>query len=139
MARLTASKEWREQEALFTWARLHEGQEHRLAYLFHIPNGEKREPRTAAKLLKIGVRPGVPDVFLAVGRERTPTSSPYHGLFLELKRLGRGHALSLAQVWWRNHLRFEGYHVATVAGWMQAAQKVCWYLNRNDLTQQLND
>jgi hypothetical protein len=33
---------------------------------FHVPNGEKRDPRTAAKLQAMGVRPGVSDLLLVV-------------------------------------------------------------------------
>lgn len=36
---------------------------------FHVPNGEKRDPRTAAKLQAMGVRPGVSDfVVIVAGR-----------------------------------------------------------------------
>lgn len=34
---------------------------------FHVPNGEKRDPRTAAKLQAMGVRPGVSDLVVIVG------------------------------------------------------------------------
>lgn len=34
---------------------------------FHVPNGEKRDPRTAAKLQAMGVRPGVSDFIVIVG------------------------------------------------------------------------
>lgn len=33
---------------------------------FHVPNGEKRDPRTAAKLQAMGVRPGVSDLVVIV-------------------------------------------------------------------------
>ena len=47
---------------------------------FHVPNGELRDVRTAAKLKRMGVKPGIPDFALV---------SPYGSVrFLELKRLG---------------------------------------------------
>jgi hypothetical protein len=47
------------------------------AILYHIPNGEKRGPRVAAKLKRMGVVAGVPD-FQCIARGRVS--------FLELKR-----------------------------------------------------
>lgn len=49
---------------------------------FHIPNGEQREPSTAARLTRMGVKPGVPDVFLPV------PMGIFHGLWSKLKRMG---------------------------------------------------
>lgn len=54
----------------------------------HIPNGERRDPRTAAKLKAMGVRPGAPD-FLLVGPDGAAR-------MLELKRAGE--TLSEAQM-----------------------------------------
>lgn len=36
-------------------------------YWFHPANGEKRDPRTGARLVGLGVRPGVPDIWLLAG------------------------------------------------------------------------
>ena len=47
------------------------------ALIFHVPNGEKRGPRVAAKLARMGVVAGVPD-FVCMARGRV--------CFLELKR-----------------------------------------------------
>src|SRR5262245_17194103 len=52
---------------------------------FHIPNGEERDKRVAAKLKAMGVLPGVADL-LFIWSEQT-----LRALFLELKR--RGNAL----------------------------------------------
>lgn len=48
-------------------------------YLLHVPNGGYRHPAEAAKLKKMGVKKGVPDLFLPVPNDL------YHGLFIELK------------------------------------------------------
>jgi hypothetical protein len=49
---------------------------------FHsIPNGEKRDPITAARLKATGVKSGVADTFLPEPR------GIYHGLYIELKTL----------------------------------------------------
>lgn len=47
--------------------------------LFAIPNGGKRNIRTAVKLKREGVLPGVPDLFLAIPRLH------YGGLWIEMK------------------------------------------------------
>ena len=47
--------------------------------MFHIPNGGSRNKLEASNLKKQGVKAGVPDLFLPVGR------GSYHGLFIELK------------------------------------------------------
>lgn len=53
-----------------------------LALLYAVPNGGHRSPKTAAALQREGVRRSVPDLVLPVPR------FPYHGLYVELKRLG---------------------------------------------------
>ena len=58
------------------WALFH-GYKATGAVMFHIPNGEKRGPRVAAKLKRMGVLAGVPD-FCCMARGRV--------FFLELKR-----------------------------------------------------
>ena len=50
-----------------------------LALLYHIPNGELRDVRTAIALKRMGVLKGVPDLHLPVPRKG------YAGLWLELK------------------------------------------------------
>lgn len=46
-------------------------------YWFHVPNGEHRHAATGAKLKKMGVKAGVPDLVLVIGGK---------AIFLELKR-----------------------------------------------------
>jgi len=53
---------------------------------FHVPNGELRDKRAAAKLKAMGTRPGVADlVFVWYDRE----AGALRNLFLELKAAGR--------------------------------------------------
>lgn len=68
-----------EQEALFRWAVL-QPTESGIRLMMHIPNGGYRKPSEAARFRALGVRAGVPDIFLPVAR------GGYHGLWIELKR-----------------------------------------------------
>lgn len=51
-----------------------------LKYCFHIPNGEKRHISVGVKLKKMGVKKGVPDVFIPLARH------DFNGLFIEFKK-----------------------------------------------------
>ena len=68
-----------DQIAVFQWAARMEGRWPALALLHHSPNGGKRDAREAAKLKRMGVKPGVPDLMLPVAREG------YIGLAIEMK------------------------------------------------------
>lgn len=73
---------------------------------FHVPNGELRDAGTAAKLKRMGTRPGVPDLLLLIdGR--------LHGL--ELKR-ARGGTVSEAQRVMHEEMRGAGAVVETARG-----------------------
>lgn len=82
-----------EQVALFKWAALRQARYPELALMFAIPNGGARHPAVAAKLLKEGVKAGVPDICLPVAR------GGFHGLFIELKRLRGGTASQFQRAW----------------------------------------
>ncbi len=92
--------------------------------LFAVPNGGMRSVVTAAILKREGVRPGVPDLFLAVSnRER---GGRYHGLFIELKTLtGR---IQDSQREMAALLRAEGYDVVFARGFVQAQRAIESYL-----------
>lgn len=52
-------------------------------YLFHIRNGGSiKSPREGRKFKLMGVRKGVPDLFLSI------PNAQYHGLYIELKKPG---------------------------------------------------
>lgn len=83
-------------------------------YLFAVPNGSYlgRDARTRAivmrKLKAAGLKPGVPDLLLALPR------GAWHGLFIEMKR--RGGRVSEDQVAWRDRLRGVGYAAEVCEG-----------------------
>ena len=97
--------------------------------LHHIPNGKQRSKAVAGQLKALGVKAGMPDLFLPVARQGC------HGLYIELKTLTGG-TTALQQAL-HSCLRDEGYAVEVCRGWVAAARVLCWYLNRADLAQQL--
>ena len=116
--------EHQEQVALFEWAAFQQGFWPELRLMYAIPNGGKRDIRTAAMLKAEGVKPGVPDIFLPVAR------GELHGLYIELKRR-KGGSISKAQEAWIRALTSQGYMCAVCHGWDQARQTIMDYLNQD--------
>lgn len=115
-----------EQIALMQWRDLVLDAEPRLAWLYHIPNGKQRSKAAGGRLRAMGVKPGMPDLFLPVPRRG------FHGCYQELKRIG-GQTPSGAQQRVIEGLRKLGYYVGVPYGWVAAARELCWYLERKDL------
>lgn len=67
-----------------------------------MPNGGYRDYYEGAKLKRMGVKSGVPDLCICLAR------GGYHGLYIELKRIFGG-KLSDTQLVWRDILIKEGY------------------------------
>lgn len=114
-----------EQEAVMEWAAWKHPRE--LKWLHHIPN-ETRIPRklrmsseafaaiVRAKLTKMGLKPGVADLFLPLPR------GGYHGLYIEMKRR-HGGKISDAQKVFLQDMTEAGYAAVVVKG-SAAAEKV---------------
>lgn len=69
-----------EQAALFAWADANMIRMPELSCLYAVPNGGSRHIAEAVKLRRTGVKSGVPDVCLPVGRKS------FHALYIEMKR-----------------------------------------------------
>jgi len=110
------------QEALFSWAGYQLGRMPELEYMYHVPNGGKRDAATATALKRQGVKAGVPDIHLPVAR------GEYHGLYIELKA-GRN-VPTEKQLRWLIFLRQQGYFTAVCYGWQAAAELIEKYLLR---------
>lgn len=83
------------QAEVIAWA---DNQDHpALRWLFHPANGEYRTMATAARLKKMGVRPGVPDLWLPWW------DGLYCGVVIEMKR--QPNKPSAEQLEWLEHLR----------------------------------
>lgn len=118
---LPLCSEDQEQIALMRWAAYESGKYPALKKLHHIANGGSRNPIEAAKLKRMGVKPGVPDLFLPEAR------GGYHGLYIELKRVRNG-VVSAAQKGWIEALRASGYRVEVCKGWVAASEVILDYL-----------
>jgi hypothetical protein len=97
------------QEALFSWAAYRTGLMPELQYMYHVPNGGKRDKATAAVLKRQGVKAGVPDIMLPAAR------AGYHGLYIELK--AGENTTTKKQKEWLEYLRQQGYYTAVCYGW----------------------
>lgn len=116
------------QMALFCWASQQSmdteiGQA--LKLMFAIPNGGQRGDGTkqgamisGARFKAAGVKAGVPDIFWPVVRNRSNVGNPFHGLFIEMKKIG-GH-IDPDQYPWHDALRKQGFKVVTCWGWIAA-------------------
>lgn len=110
------------QRALFTWARLSERRIPELRWLFHVPNGERRDARTGAMLKAMGVKSGVPDVWLPIPR------AGHIGVVIEMKAPG-GRQATGAQGEWIDQLRSVGWLAGVCHGWHEARATLCAYLD----------
>lgn len=110
-----------EQIALFDWARVNEVKWPELSRLFHVPNGGSRGPAEAGRFKAMGVKPGVPDVFLDVPR------GGFHGLRIEMKRR-HGGKVSEDQTDWIDWYNANGYRAVVCYGWDEARMEIEDYL-----------
>lgn len=108
------------QEALFEWAGHNTGRMPELEYLYHTPNGGKRDHATAMALKRQGVKAGVPDLCLPVPRDGC------HGLYIELKA-GKNRPTA-KQKEWLEFLRRQGYRAEVCRHWEEAARLIETYL-----------
>lgn len=117
---LEGYSEAEEQEALIKWAGFASHQFAPLRWLYHCPNGGSRNPAEAVHLKRMGVKPGVPDLFLPY------PSNGYNGLYIEMKsQKGKPTAL---QKEWIDYLRSVGYVAEVCHGFEKAQQLLLKYL-----------
>jgi hypothetical protein len=106
-------KEHQEQAAFFEW--FSAAYPHVLA--FAIPNGGHRHIAVARKLKSEGVKPGVPDIFIADGKP---------GIFLEMKV--KPNKLTEKQAEMLKTLKSKGYKTAVCYSFEEAKQAAEYYL-----------
>ena len=117
--------EEQEQAAVFEWVVLMRNQYPELDCIFHIPNGGWRSKPEAVRFKRIGVKPGVPDLFLPVAR------GGWHGLFIEMKRR-KGGRLSAEQAEWIKALEGQMYRAVVCHGAEEACDEIYRYLTETE-------
>jgi len=111
-------EEHREQCAFFQWLELACPEIYKIT--FAIPNGGKRDIRTATKLKKEGVKAGVPDIFIARGFDDGYDFQG--GMFIEMKsKTGKVSELQKDMI---TLLRRNCFAVYVCYGWEQARDAV---------------
>lgn len=83
--------------------------EYRNIKIIHIPNEAKRSAAYGAKMKRLGLRKGFPDLFFPTARKG------YHGLFIELKRDVSSKATK-EQLDWIAYLNGQGYYATVCYG-----------------------
>jgi dienelactone hydrolase len=123
---LAAASEHHEQKTLKEWVDLNSGTYPELRALYAIPNGGHRHPATAVKMQAEGVKPGIPDLCLAVAR------GGYHALYIEMKRRVGGR-VSDAQAEMALRLVHHGNAVRVCKGWEEAKDTLIAYLKGEEI------
>jgi hypothetical protein len=91
-------------------------------YLFHIRNGGSiKSAREGRKFKLMGVRKGVPDLFLSVPNKE------YHGLYIEMKKPGG--KLSMEQIDTKDKFERMGYEFYVVDSFDDFQKSIKDYLN----------
>ncbi|MFJ5456297.1 VRR-NUC domain-containing protein [Pectobacterium sp. CHL-2024] len=115
--------ELEEQAALIEWADKTVIDDTKIGdYLLHIPNEGKRGPKAARDAKRLGVRAGVPDLFLALPR------GGYAGLWIEMK--AKGGKLSAQQEVWLKKMSSAGYKAEVCFGYDHAVHGIINYFNK---------
>lgn len=114
-----------EQMVLIEWCEAMRGKYPELDLIHHIPNEGKRSVATAVRLKRMGLKSGVPDLFLPVSRGK------YHGLYIEMK--AKGNAPTVAQNQWLCRLRVQGYKCIVAWSFDYARDYIEHYLNIKEI------
>jgi len=116
MTKLTIT-ESEHQKVVIEWSRLHEKKWPCLKYLYACPNEGKHKPQYRKHQAQMGLKAGVPDIFLPLPSVYNGGPEPLmcgevtaaHGLFIELKA-GKNKPTE-AQQGYIDYLREQGYQV----------------------------
>lgn len=90
------------------------------AIIYHIPNGEYRDVKTGAKLKRMGVLAGIPDLHIPIA------ARGYHSLYIEMKT-GTGRVEKRTQGSLMEKLEMEGNLCKVVRTASEFQDLVNWY------------
>lgn len=116
-------KEYKHQINVFKWSQQPKIREKwpELALMYHIKNETKEGAQQVAIDKAMGVKKGVPDIFLPCAR------GGYHGLYIEMK--DETGTPTDPQEWWGDKLSKQGYFWEVCHGWESAVRVLEWYLS----------
>ncbi|MCM1437771.1 MAG: VRR-NUC domain-containing protein [Roseburia sp.] len=83
----------------------------------HVPNEARRSPAYGAKMKRMGLRKGFPDIFIPTARKG------FHGLMIELKR-DKKSRVSPEQLGWITYLNKQGYKATVCYGADEAIKTI---------------
>ena len=104
--------ESQEQQTVMAWAEIMQRRYPELQMLFHVPNEGKRSKAAGGQLKAMGLKSGVPDIYLDF------PAGKYHGLRIELKV--EKNKPTQEQDRWLKNLNAVGYFAAVCYGAAQA-------------------
>lgn len=93
---------------------------------YHVPNGGKRDAKTAAHMKALGVKPGVPDLCLPIPSH--PYPKQFHALYIEMKAPDDTGVISNMQWKWMRNLFEFGSCPVIASSWTQAVHLTKMYL-----------
>lgn len=118
--------ELEEQAALIEWADKTVIDGIRIGdYLFHIPNEGKRGPKAAKDAKRLGLRAGVPDLFLALPR------GGYAGMWIEMK--SPNGKLTTEQEAWLKKLIHQGFQCICGFGFAKVVPAIVNYAGQGKI------
>ena len=92
-----------------------------LQWLYHTPNGGRRDSFAAAQMMALGVKRGVPDLLLPVR-----VTGGHAGLVIEMK--SEDGRLTAEQEKWMDHYAGEGWMTSICRSAEEARVVICHYL-----------
>ncbi len=104
------------QKTVMQWVNLNSKIKH---LIFHFANEGKRSPRYGKLLKDLGLKAGVSDLFIAMGRHG------FHGAWIELKSI-KG-IVSLDQKAFLNSMKAQGYFTAVCRSVDDTIRLIDWY------------
>lgn len=119
-SRPRSDEEHQHQKAFFEILRLNERTHPELRFIFAVPNGGRRDKAAAGKLWAEGVRAGVPDICIPIGRKG------HFGAFIENKSASG--KTTPAQAEFALHLTRANYAFKTCRSVDEQVAFVEWYL-----------
>ena len=116
-ATLSRTTEDDEQAVVIQYCELHK------IVVAHIPNEGKRSQAYGARMQRLGMRKGFPDLFFPTPR------GVYHGLFIEMKRDKKAH-VTAEQKEWLSYLSIQGYRAVVCRGADEAIAEIKQYFSK---------